>query len=225
VTWKRVLSSLVVTGVIWGVVLLVAAVALQGANVIKSGLASWQAIVLFGGAVVVAVAVRFGVTRLTRSLLAGRLAQLVPLAVLIWVAIVPLVRETTVDEAAPTAAATAGASASPGPAAPTELGRGTFQPLDHSVAGSAVLLDLGGGAKAVRFENFTVQPGPDYLVYIVNGRDARRPDGGTELGGLKGTRGSQNYEVPAQAVGSGPVTVLIWCRAFAVPIANASVIG
>jgi hypothetical protein len=221
VTWKRVLSSLVVTGVIWGVVLLVAAVALQGANVIKSGLASWQAIVLFGGAVMVAVAVRFGVTRLTRSLLAGRLAQLVPLAVLIWVAIVPLVREITVDEAAPAAA---GVSAAPAPA-PTELGRAIFEPLDHSVSGSAVLLDLGGGVQAVRFENFTVQPGPDYLVYVVNGRDARRPDGGTELGQLKGTRGSQNYEVPAQAVGSGPVTVLIWCRAFAVPIANATVIG
>ncbi|MCW2631227.1 MAG: hypothetical protein JWR88_189 [Pseudonocardia sp.] len=218
------LSSLVVTGVIWGVVLLVAAVALQGANVIKSGLASWQAIVLFGGTVMMAVAVRFGVTRLTRSLLAGRLAQLVPLAVLIWVAIVPLVREITVDEAAPAVAAAAGVSAAPAPA-PTELGRAIFEPLDHSVSGSAVLLDLGGGVQAVRFENFTVQPGPDYLVYVVNGRDARRPDGGTELGRLKGTRGSQNYEVPAQAVGSGPVTVLIWCRAFAVPIANATVIG
>lgn len=223
------LSSLVVTGVIWGVVLLLAAVALQGANVIKSGLASWQAVALFGGAVVVAVVVRFGVTRLTGSLLAGRLAQLVPLAALIWVAIVPLVRETTVDEAAPTAAPAAApvapAQAAPAQVAPIELGRAAFQPLDHTVAGSAVLLDLGGGAKAVRFENFTVQPGPDYLVYVVNRRDARRPDGGTELAALKGTRGSQNYEVPPQALGSGPVTVLIWCRAFAVPIANATVAG
>jgi len=77
----------------------------------------------------------------------------------------------------------------------------------------------------VRFEQFSVEAGPDYNVYVIAGADIAVPDGGTLLGDLKGTDGDQNYEIPAGALpgaGSEPVTVLIWCEIFAVPVANAT---
>lgn len=40
---------------------------------------------------------------------------------------------------------------------------------------------------------------------------------------LKGTSGDQNYSVAREVVLAGPVTVLIWCRAFAAPVAAATV--
>jgi len=228
-TWKRLLLSFVVGLAISVVFLLLLALILQRSNIITSTLASPLALAFIVGAVAVAVGLRFGVTRLTGSAVAGRLAQLIPMALIVWFLIVPLVRETTVDEALPTAAPAAASAGAPAPsqaaAAPIERGRGGFEPLDHRVSGDAVVFELSDGSRAVRFENFSVQGVPDPVVYVVSGRDAERPDGGTELGPLKGTKGSQNYLLPAQFAGSGPITVLIWCRAFAVPIANATIAG
>jgi hypothetical protein len=58
--------------------------------------------------------------------------------------------------------------------------------------------------------------------FIVPGVGRERPDGGTRLGHLHGNRGNQNYPVPAQIAPTRPLTVLIWCRAFAVPVAAAT---
>jgi hypothetical protein len=73
----------------------------------------------------------------------------------------------------------------------------------------------------VGLEDFDVQPGPDYDVYLVPGSDRRDRAGGTRLDDLRGNRGTQFYDVPEElALGDGPWTVLIWCQTFGVPVAH-----
>ena len=74
----------------------------------------------------------------------------------------------------------------------------------------------------VALEDIDIEPGPDYRVYVVPGADRESPGDGIELDGLRGNQGTQYYEVPAgNDVGTG-WTVLVWCRAFGVPVAGAS---
>ena len=80
------------------------------------------------------------------------------------------------------------------------------------------------GSFVVGLEGIDVEPGPDYKLYVVRGSGQERPgDGAVDLGDLKGNQGTQFYDVPAGTdLATGEWTVLIWCRAFAVPIAGAT---
>lgn len=86
-----------------------------------------------------------------------------------------------------------------------------------------MLLVLSDGRRLVRFESLDVEPGPDYQVHLVPGAGRHSPDGGAHLGRLRANRGNLNYPVPSGQVIHRPVTVLVWCRAFAVPVAAATI--
>jgi len=123
--------------------------------------------------------------------------------------------------AAPTSAAPT--SAAPTSAGPVELGSGELASLDYQASGVGRLIQLPEDELLVRFEGLDVENGPDYVVYLVPGSDQRAPGNGVFLGELQGNQGDQNYDVPAGTDASGPQTILIWCRSFAAPVANASV--
>ena len=127
--------------------------------------------------------------------------------------------QPTAAAPAPDAEDTGGAEATPeARTGPRLLGRGRLRGIGHTASGSAEIVETDGEV-VVQLRDFTVQAGPDYRLYLANGE---RPDGGRELGALKGTSGNQRYTVARRADARRFDTVLIWCRAFSVPVAAAT---
>lgn len=108
--------------------------------------------------------------------------------------------------------------AAAGPSA-TLLASGSFEPVRHAAAGEAHALELAAGTRRVlTLTRFQVDNGPDLRVYLVAGpaTTEREVDDVVDLGGLKGNRGNQQYEIPAGVDLDRYRTVVIWCRAFSV---------
>ncbi len=93
-----------------------------------------------------------------------------------------------------------------------------FVPQAHEVAGNAQLI-LVDNKSFVRFENFKTINGPDLRVYLST--DTTNDDF-IDLGPLKATEGSINYEIPTNTDLEKYDTVLVWCRAFRVLFSYAS---
>ena len=185
------------------------------------------------------VVVLAGVSRLLRRFVANPAVQAAVPAVLavgvLALVVLPYFRDETVVETLPTSAADLGvavtttvAAAQPQlttttvAAAPARISQGTLRGIDHRASGAAAVYRFADGTAFVRLEDIDVQNGPDYVLYLVPGNDRRTPGSGVELGAMKGNQGTQNYAVPAGIDLRAPHTVLIWCRAFAVPVANAT---
>ena len=142
--------------------------------------------------------------------------------------VVPSVRDEKVVERFPRVAPTTGAAGSmplaTAAATPVRLGTASLVGIDHDASGTAALYEQADGSFVVGLEEIDIEPGPDYRVLVVPGVDRSEPgDDGIELDALKGNQGTQYYPVPeGTPIQSGEWTVLVWCRAFAVPIANAT---
>jgi hypothetical protein len=127
---------------------------------------------------------------------------------------------TTTPTTAPTTTAPTTTSVPPGP---VRLRSAPFMGIDHRASGTVSVYRNPDGTHVVGLEEFDIQPGPDYDVYVVPGANRADREGGSRLDDLRGNQGTQYYEVPADvAVGSGDWTVLIWCQTFGVPVANAT---
>jgi len=106
------------------------------------------------------------------------------------------------------------------------LAKGSFYNLVYLSSGEALVYQLADGSRILRFQNFSVDNGPDLYVYLVP-IDPVPSDSGSEIAGsynlgrLKGNVGDQNYEIPADLDLSQYKSVVIWCQAFAVPFSAA----
>jgi hypothetical protein len=118
------------------------------------------------------------------------------------------------DEEAPT----------PASSEPVLVATGTLRGIDHDATGTAALYQRPDGSFIVGLEQIDIEPGPDYKLYVVPGAGRESPgDDGVFLEDLRGNQGTQYYDVPSDVgFDPGDWTVLVWCRAFAVPIANAT---
>ena len=99
------------------------------------------------------------------------------------------------------------------------IATGNFGEVDliHKGSGEAKLIEI-DGKTILRFENFSVTSGPDLYVYLSDSPNPMNNLGDlgnyANLGLLKGTIGSQNYEVPDNA--KNYRTAIIWCQKFGV---------
>jgi hypothetical protein len=145
-----------------------------------------------------------------------------------WLVVSALVDKKVVEAlpgARPAAESTTG-DATPAPVAapPVKVATAPLRGIDHDATGAAVLYRRDDGSFLVGLEQIDIEPGPDYKLYIVPGIDRESPgDAGVFLDSLRGNQGTQYYEVPTSTeLRPGEWTVLVWCRAFAVPIAHAT---
>ncbi|MFC9994952.1 DM13 domain-containing protein [Nocardia sp. NPDC127526] len=132
-----------------------------------------------------------------------------------------LFTSTTVEEAAPTISAPMTPGAAPAPETRT-LYTGTFISHEHATSGTVAVLQLGDGTRVLRLENLDTSDGPDLHVWladapVIPGVDGWRVfDDGEHLGlgNLKGNKGSQNYDIPAEVDLAKLTSVTIWCDRF-----------
>jgi hypothetical protein len=200
-------------------------------------------------ALVAAVAVRLGALRLmARHRLAAVLIAVPLLAVTVpggYYLLAPLWQRSHLEEMSPlmtVAVAPAPAAAMPAAALTPVTGaggtgteavsgspvtarvtqRGSFTGADdfHYGRGRVLLIETAPGRHTVRFEEFSVRNGPDLYVYLSPSATGFA-EGALNLGRLKATDGSFNYEVPAGTDLSRFKSVIIWCRRFSVLFATA----
>lgn len=150
-------------------------------------------------------------------------------------------RDTTVNEQLPVAAAspTGGPEAGPSPggsasprstATPRDLARGSFISHEHDTSGTARIVELADGRWILRLEGFSTLNGPDLHVWLTDAPVRAGRDGWfvfddghyVELGKLKANNGNQNYDVPADADLSTLTSVSIWCDKFNVSFGAAA---
>jgi hypothetical protein len=104
------------------------------------------------------------------------------------------------------------------------LADGRFESVRHDAGGRAQAIEVARGGRVLTLTSFEVDNGPDLRVYLVAG--PATTEGEVEdfedLGGLKGNKGNQQYEIPEEVDLERYSTVVIWCRAFSVLFARAS---
>lgn len=105
----------------------------------------------------------------------------------------------------------------------TVLASGEFRDGDsfHKGSGDVALYKLAGGDHVLRFENLDVTNGPDLRVLLSPHADpmskSELNDAGFELlAKLKGNKGDQNYEIPADIDVESVNSVIIYCYPFKV---------
>jgi hypothetical protein len=128
----------------------------------------------------------------------------------------------TVNESFPTVNASSGSQGS----GPRVLSAGQFHGVAHSTEGKATIHELEDGKRVLRFTEFTTSNGPELWVYLVAADDAKdkatvKNAGFIPVAPLKGNRGDQNYDLPADIDLEKYRSVTVWCRRFGVNFATA----
>ena len=110
----------------------------------------------------------------------------------------------------------------PAPTEPILLASGTFISHEHTTTGSVQILELPDGQRILRLVDLDTSNGPDLKVWLTDAPVIEGTAGWgvfddgrwVDLGALKGNKGSQNYEIPADVDLDDFSSVSIWCDRF-----------
>jgi hypothetical protein len=110
---------------------------------------------------------------------------------------------------------------------PMSITKGSFKSLAHETKGTASIYQLADGKRTLRLTEFETSNGPDVHVYLTaaeveNGSDAIKEAGFIDLGSMKGNKGDQNYDIPADVDLNKYKNVTIWCARFGVNFGQAA---
>src|SRR6516162_9196726 len=106
------------------------------------------------------------------------------------------------------------------------LAKGEFHKAEKAGSGTATVYQLADGKRILRLSDFATDNGPDLHVRLIAADDAKdtasvAKTDHVELGQLKGNKGDQNYDVPADVDLGKHKVVSIWCNRFSVNFAAA----
>lgn len=168
--------------------------------------------------------------RVSATVLAAILIVGLPLG---WILGSPIFIRTELDEARPAAvvATESDAPASPGPdgspggsttGTDAAVRSGTLSGADefHFASGEVLLFETAPDSYLLRFEGISVRNGPDLFVYLSPAEGYA--DDAIEIGPLKASDGSFNYELPPGTDITAYKSAVIWCKAFSVQFAVAA---
>ena len=106
------------------------------------------------------------------------------------------------------------------------LAKGEFHKVEKAGKGTATVYQLADGKRVLRLTDFETDNGPDLHVRLIAADDANDTASVAkaefvELGKLKGNKGNQNYDLPADLNLDKYKVVSIWCNRFSVNFAAA----
>ena len=132
----------------------------------------------------------------------------------------PLILNVTVDEELPTPVVETPSDPLTEELPIQVISTGMFRDADnfHRGSGTATINNVSGDL-VLRFEDFNVTNGPQLHVRLYEGEDPQvHSDLGAyrDLGPLKGNRGNQNYDIPADIDLDRYNSVVIYCVPFSV---------
>ena len=109
---------------------------------------------------------------------------------------------------------------------PKVLAKGEFHKAEKAGKGTATVYQIKDGKRVLRLTDFETENGPDLHVRLIAADDAKDTDSVkkaefVELAKLKGNKGNQNYDLPADVDLSKYKVVSIWCNRFSVNFAAA----
>jgi hypothetical protein len=134
-----------------------------------------------------------------------------------WILGSPLfIRSELVEDTPVAVAASSGGTAA-------TLSSGEWMGADdfHFGSGGARIVESDDGTLSLVLEDFSVQNGPDLFVYVSPDADGWVPEA-INLGELKATDGTFSYEIPPEVSAEDIASAVVWCRAFSVLFATAT---